>query len=254
MPQFAVIIPAAGRSSRFGGMEKKPFVSLDGRPVWQRTAEAFWSRADVSKVYLVIAPEDRDDFRTRFGHLVSFAFADKVEVVSGGAERFESVANALARVPDDVPLVAIHDAVRPLVTPALIDAVVGAAAEHGAAMLAVPVADTLKQVDPASNRITGTVPRAGVWQAQTPQVFRRDWLAEAYAERASLNVPITDDAQLIEALGLSVVVVPGAPLNFKITTKDDLELADAVLKARAAKNAPLPAEPKWGAFDDDAKW
>ncbi len=254
MPQFAVIIPAAGRSSRFGGMEKKPFVSLDGRPVWQRTAEVFWSRGDVSKVYLVIAQEDRDDFRTRFGHLISFAYAEMVEVVTGGAERFESVANALARVPDDVPLVAVHDAVRPLVTPALIDSVVRAAGEHGAAMLAVPVADTLKQVDGESNRITGTVPRANVWQAQTPQVFRRDWLVEAYAKRPSLAVPITDDAQLIEALGHSVVVVPGAPVNFKITTKDDLELADAVLKARAAKLGPSPTEPKWGAFDDDAKW
>ena len=252
MPQFAVIIPAAGRSSRFGGAEKKPFAALDGRPVWQRAAEAFWSRPDVSKVYLVLAPDDRADFRARFGHLVTFV--DNVELVDGGAERFESVANALARVPASVPLVAVHDAVRPLVTPALIDAVVGAAGEHGAAMLAVPVADTLKQVDAGSNRITGTVPRAGVWQAQTPQVFRRDWLVEAYARRAALSTPITDDAQLIEALGHSVVVVPGSPVNFKITTKDDMELADAVLKARAATLRAEPDAPKWGAFDDEAKW
>ncbi|MFM8274077.1 MAG: 2-C-methyl-D-erythritol 4-phosphate cytidylyltransferase [Gemmata sp.] len=254
MPQFAVIIPAAGKSSRFGGMEKKPFVSLDGRPVWQRTAEQFWSRPDVSKVYLVIAPEDRDDFRRRFGALVGFVHSERIEVVDGGAERFESVANALARVPEKVPLVAVHDAVRPLVTPSLIDAVVQGAGEHGAAMLAVPVADTLKQVEPATNRITGTVPRAGVWQAQTPQVFRRDWLVEAYSKRSSLTVPITDDAQLIEALGHAVVVVPGSPVNFKITTKDDLALAEAVLKARTAKVTPPPSEPKWGAFDDDAKW
>lgn len=250
MSQFAVIIPAAGRSSRFGGIEKKPFVSLDGRPVWLRTAEAFWNRDDVSKVYVVIAPEDRDDFRTRFGHLLAFANA---EVVPGGTERFESVANALARVPESVPLVAVHDAVRPLVTPQLVDEVVKTAGEHGAAMLAIPVADTLKQVAPETNVITGTVPRAGVWQAQTPQVFRRDWLVEAYARRGSLSVPITDDAQLIEAVGHSVKVVPGSPLNFKITTKDDLELADAVLKARAARRGddkPPPARP----FDDEGQW
>lgn len=251
MSRFAVIIPAAGRSSRFGGVEKKPFVSLDGRPVWQRSAETFWSRDDVSRVYLVIAPEDRDDFRRRFGHLLAFANA---EIVDGGAERFESVANALARVSENVPLVAVHDAVRPLVTGASVEAVVRAAEEHGAAMLAVPVADTLKQVDPATNRITGTVPRANVWQAQTPQVFRRDWLVEAYAKRAALTSPITDDAQLIEAIGHSVVVVPGAPTNFKITTKDDLELADAILKARSSKTSGAPAAPKWGAFDDEAKW
>lgn len=252
MSRLAVIIPAAGKSSRFGGLEKKPFVSLDGRPVWQRAAEAFWSREDVSAVYVVISPDDRADFLRRFGGVV--AFVDKLKVVDGGAERFESVANALARVPADVPLVAVHDAVRPLVSQATITAVVRAAEEHGAAMPAVPVADTLKQVDPNTNRITGTVPRAGVWQAQTPQVFRRDWLAEAYAKRNALSAPITDDAQLIEAIGHSVVVVPGTATNFKITTKDDLELADAILKARTAKTASPPPAPKWGTFDDDAKW
>ncbi|AWM38611.1 2-C-methyl-D-erythritol 4-phosphate cytidylyltransferase [Gemmata obscuriglobus] len=246
MSQFAVIIPAAGQSSRFGGAEKKPFVALDGRPVWLRSAETFWGRDDVSKVYIVVAPADRDDFRARFGHHLAFTNA---ELVEGGSERFESVANALARVPESVPLVAVHDAVRPLVTPALINAVVQSATEHGAAMLAVPVADTLKQVEPETNRITGTVPRAGVWQAQTPQVFRRDWLAEAYAARGRLTVPITDDAQLIEALGHSVVVVPGSPLNFKITTRDDLELADAVLKARAARREE--DKPSRRPFDDE---
>jgi 2-C-methyl-D-erythritol 4-phosphate cytidylyltransferase len=251
MSRFAVIIPAAGKSSRFGGMEKKPFVSLDGRPVWQRAAEAFWNREDVSKVYLVLSLEDRDDFRTRFGHLIAF---NNTEIVNGGAERFESVANALAKVPESVPFVAVHDAVRPLVTSAIIDAVFRAAEEHGAAMPAIPVADTLKQVDEGTKRITGTLPRAGLWQAQTPQVFRRDWLTEAYAKRATLTSAITDDAQLIEAIGQAVVVVPGSPTNFKITTKEDLELADAVLKARKAKSDSPPNVPKWGAFDDDAKW
>jgi 2-C-methyl-D-erythritol 4-phosphate cytidylyltransferase len=251
MSRFAVIIPAAGKSSRFGGMEKKPFVTLDGRPVWQRSAEAFWQRPDVSKVYLVIAPDDRDHFRTRFGRLLAF---NNVELIEGGAERFESVANALAKVPEDVPFVAVHDAVRTLVTQAIVDAAFRAAEEHGAAMPALPVADTLKQVDPATNRITGTVPRAGLWQAQTPQVFRRDWLSEAYAKRSALSATITDDAQLMEAAGRVVVVVPGAMTNFKITTKEDLELAEAVLKARAAKTGREPQAPRWGAFDDEAKW
>ena len=247
MPTVAVVIPAAGKSSRFGGIEKKPFVSLDGRPVWLRSAELFWSRPDVSKVYVVVSPDDRDEFRGRFGHLLAFQNA---EIVTGGAERFDSVANALERIPSDVEFVAVHDAVRPLVTPRLIDAVFATAAEKGAAMLAVPVADTLKRVD-AENRITDTVPRAGLWQAQTPQVFRRDWLADAYARRASLSAEITDDSQLMEAAGHAVFVVPGALANFKITTRDDLELADAVLKARAPKPEP---EVKARAFDDEAKW
>src|SRR5688500_14362238 len=104
MSRVAVVIPAAGKSTRFGGAEKKPFVSLDGRPIWQRAAELFWNRPDVSRVYLVIDPDDRDDFRSRFGHLIAFA---NVQVVDGGAERFESVANALAAIPADVPLVAV---------------------------------------------------------------------------------------------------------------------------------------------------
>jgi 2-C-methyl-D-erythritol 4-phosphate cytidylyltransferase len=177
------------------------------------------------------------------------AFAN-AEVVDGGPERFDSVANALARVPPTVDLVAVHDAVRPLGTATLVDAVFAAAARHGAAMPAVPVADTLKRVDPATNRISETIPRAGLWQAQTPQVFRRDWLVEAYARRGELGAAITDDAQLIEAIGHAVVVVPGSPANFKITTKEDLELAEAVLKARQAKPSDRPAL----GFGDEARW
>ncbi len=246
MPRVAVILPAAGQSSRFGGPQKKPFVTLDGRAVWQRAAELFWTRPDVVRTLVVVSPDDREEFLSRFAGVVAFANA---EVVTGGAERFESVANALARVPDDADLVAVHDAVRPLTPAPLIDAVFAAAAEHGAAMLAVPVADTLKRVDPDTNRIAGTVPRAGLWQAQTPQVFRRDWLVAAYAKRSEYGSAITDDAQLVEAAGHAVVVVPGSPANFKVTTRDDLLLADAVVKHRAA----VPARPKVR-FGDDAEW
>ena len=244
---FAVIIPAAGKSTRFGGREKKPFVSLDGRPIWLRSAELFWKREDVSKVYLAIAPEDREEFRTRFGHLLAFANA---ELVDGGAERFETVANALARIPQTVDYVAIHDAVRPLTPAPLIDAVFAAVQTHGAAMLAVPVADTLKQVDPATNKITGTVSRDRLWQAQTPQVFRRDILVSAYAIRNEFKAPITDDAQLVEAMGQAVFVVSGSSVNFKITTRDDIELAEAILNNRGSKTTP----PSVRAFDDEAKW
>jgi 2-C-methyl-D-erythritol 4-phosphate cytidylyltransferase len=246
MASVAVIIPAAGRSSRYGGKEKKPFVSLDGRPVWLRAAELFWTRDEVTKVYVVVAPGDREEFRRRFTHLIAFANA---EVVDGGAERFDSVANALARVPESVDLVAVHDAVRPVTPTAVVDAVVAAAAKHGAAVPGLPVADTLKRVDPAAGRVVETVPREGLWQAQTPQVFRRDWLAEAYAKRAELKTPVTDDAQLVEAAGHPVVVVPGSPENFKITTKDDLALAEAVLKSRKSK----PSGPALG-FGEEAKW
>jgi 2-C-methyl-D-erythritol 4-phosphate cytidylyltransferase len=245
----AVILPAAGQSTRFGGLDKKPFVSLDGRAIWQRSAELFWTRPDVSKVYLVIAPDDRDMVRSRFGGLLAFANA---ELVTGGAERFESVANALAKVPDDVEFVAIHDAVRPLVKPQQIDAVFAAAKTHGAAMLAMPLADTLKRVD-TDKKILETIPRANLWQAQTPQVFRRDWLVEAYAKRSQLRTAITDDAQLVEAVGHAVYVVESTMMNFKITTKADQELAELIVNAKTRGrneevDRPTPA------FGDEAQW
>ena len=235
MPRIAVVIAAAGGSTRFGGAVKKPFVTLAGQPIWHRAVDLFARRADVARVYLVLGRDDLAEFRQRHGAMLMLAY-ESVELVEGGAERFESVANALARVPAEIDLVAIHDAVRCLTAPALIDAVVAAAAQHGGAMPAVPAADTLKRVDPATRRVTGTVPRADLWQAQTPQVFRRDWLVEAYATRDRLAGPITDDAQLMEAAGHAVYVVPGSPLNFKITTADDLRLAEALLR-------PAPAEP-----------
>jgi 2-C-methyl-D-erythritol 4-phosphate cytidylyltransferase len=245
MPKTAVILPAAGRSVRFGSGEKKPFIPLEGKAIWMRSAELFWNRPDVSRVYVVVAPEDMDQFKQRFG--AAFIFAN-AEIVAGGSERFESVANALAKIPDDVDFVAIHDAVRPLCPSARIDAVFAAAADHGAAMLAVPVADTLKRVDDSAT-IVETVPRAGLWAAQTPQVFRRDWLVQAYANRNSLTVAITDDAQLVEATGHSVKVVESTAANFKITTKADFELATSIL---AAANRPRE-EPKKSVrpFDDE---
>jgi len=227
MPRFAVILPAAGRSSRFGSAEKKVFAVLDGRTVWRRSAELFVARPDVCQCIVVAAPEDRD----RFGA----APADgRVEIADGGAERFESVANALARTTAEAEFVAVHDAARPCLTAELIDKVFDRAAETGAAMLAVRVADTVKR-DDGQGRVVATVPREGLWLAQTPQVFRRDWLLDAYARRAALGAGVTDDAQLVEAAGYAVYLVPGSGANLKITTREDLDLAEAVLRARRAE-------------------
>src|SRR5438309_6260594 len=144
MAQFAVILPAAGNSSRFRDKEKKPFATLDGRAVWLRCAELFITRQDVCQCLIVVAPTDQELFRNRYGANLAFM---NVQIASGGAERFESVANALAMVKPEADFVAIHDAVRPCLTAALIDAVFGKAQKSGAALLAVPVTDTVKQVD-----------------------------------------------------------------------------------------------------------
>src|SRR6516225_5286898 len=154
MATFAVIFPAAGRSSRFRDKEKKPFVNLDGRAVWLRSVEPFVSRSDVVQCQIVISPEDEEVLRRRYGANLAFM---NIQVIKGGAERFDSVANALAEVRPEVEHVAIHDAVRPCITEALIQSVFAAAQASGAAIAAIPVADTVKQVD-AQKRITATVP------------------------------------------------------------------------------------------------
>ena len=228
MAKFAVILPAAGQSSRFGEGVKKPFIALDGRPVWQRTAERFANRDDVAQVFLVISPEDRE--MVEYRHQANLQFLG-VKLVDGGAERFESVANALKMVHDDVLFVAVHDAVRPCVKSTDIDRVFATAEKFGAALLGVPVADTLKRLD-ADNQVIETVPRRGLWLAQTPQVARRDWLMKAYDNRFTLTAAITDDAQLLEAAGFPVVMVEGSPTNLKITTKEDMIIATAILEAK----------------------
>lgn len=238
MARFATIFPAAGRSSRFGGHDKKPFVPLAGRPIWLRTVVRFLQRSDVVQALLVLSPDDVDLFRERFRDELAML---PIEIVPGGAERFESVANALARLTPDVEYVAVHDAVRPCVSDECLEAVFAKAVETGAAMLAVPVADTVKRVD-AAGRVTETVPRQGLWLAQTPQVFRRDWLEAAYAQRGRLGRAITDDAQLVEAAGHAVHVVAGESTNLKITTPADLLVAEAALLAEAVAREPLPAE------------
>src|ERR1700676_4870202 len=140
MARFAVILPAAGQSSRFRDKEKKPFVNLDGRAVWLRTAELFITRNDVIQTLLIVAADDQEMVRRRYGANLAFM---NIQIVEGGRERFESVANALAKLHADVELVAIHDAVRPCVSATLIDNVFARAGQTGAAVLAVPVADTL---------------------------------------------------------------------------------------------------------------
>jgi 2-C-methyl-D-erythritol 4-phosphate cytidylyltransferase len=246
MAKIAVILPAAGQSSRFRDKEKKPFVNLDGRAVWLRTAEHFVTREDVVQCVIVVGKDDQEMFRRRYGANLAFM---NVRIADGGAERFESVANALALVPAEADFIAIHDAVRPCITDALINAVFSRATQKGAALLAVQVTDTVKQVD-GQNQVRATMPRQGLWLAQTPQVFRRDWLVEAYANRAKLGGNITDDAQLVEAAGHPVHVVDGAASNIKITSKSDLFLAEAILKSQPKPKPSGPVHP----FAEEEMW
>jgi 2-C-methyl-D-erythritol 4-phosphate cytidylyltransferase len=239
MGPFAVILPAAGRSSRFGDpKQKKIYAELDGRAVWLRAVEPFIHRDDVAQTILVIAPEDRELFERRFRPSVAFL---NIRVVEGGAERSDSVARALEVLDPACAFVAVHDAARPCLTPER---------AHGAALPGLPVADTLKRVDPDGQTVE-TVPRAGLVAVQTPQAFRRDLLVRAYAERDRLAGPVTDDAQLVEALGQPCQIVEGSPLNLKITTRADLLLAAAILRALPQPKREGPAHPF---ADEQAMW
>lgn len=235
MSRFAAILPAAGKSSRFAdARRKKPFVELRGRPVWVRTAEAFVNREDVVQTLVCIAPEDMDWFKEKYAPNLAFM---NVQIVAGGATRVETVQNALVRVRSDVDFIAVHDAARPLIVRKWIDAVFAAAEKSGAALPAVPLSSTIKRVD--RGRVIETVDRNGLWGAQTPQVFARQILLDAYAKRDGFDA--TDEAQLVERIGQPVTVIEGWPMNIKITTQDDFRMAEALVGV-------LPQEKSLGAL------
>ncbi len=226
MPKFAVILPAAGESRRFTGFtRKKPFVELRGRAVWLRTAEHFLNRDDVSEVVLVLSADDVDEFRERFRPNLAVL---NITITVGGACRAESVLKGINSLSQAADFVAIHDAARPLLTEKWVTEIFAAAAEHDAVIPCIPVSSTVKAV--AGNIIQRTVDRSGLVLAQTPQVFRRTLLQQAFEVAGNLAT-FTDDASIVEAFGRPVHVHPGWPMNIKITTGEDFQLAEALLDA-----------------------
>jgi len=224
MSKVAVIVPAAGAGKRFGGNVKKPFAKIDDRPVFIRSIELFINRPDVCQTILAVAPDDHDVVKQKYAANLMFM---GIRLVKGGATRWASVRAALDAVDDAADLVCVHDAVRPCVLDSWIDAVFKKAAETGAAILAAPLSGTIKRA--SNGRVGETVPREGLYEAQTPQVFRKDLLRRAYAEMPDDFQP-TDDAQVVERLGEPVAIVPADRRNIKITEPGDLALARAILK------------------------
>ena len=238
MAKFAVILPAAGASSRFNDQNyKKPFAPLADRAVWLHSAEKFLHRKDVVQLILVISAEDREYFDFKFAANVAIL---GIDVVQGGKERSDSIENALAKLKPEAEYIAIHDAARPCLADEWITKVFDAAEKNGAAILGIPVSSTLKRVKEGS-KIEESVPREGLWEAQTPQVFRRAILLEAYGRRAGFNA--TDDAQLVERLGKPVTIVRGSPVNLKISTKEDLRPGRAGAGGNAQAKIPKPGPP-----------
>jgi 2-C-methyl-D-erythritol 4-phosphate cytidylyltransferase len=220
------IIVAGGKGTRFGGNRPKQFLEINGTPIVVHTLRQFERAQEVDAVVVVVPGEEVNAFRS----VVEASNLEKVsQVVLGGDSRAQSVRRGLASI-DTADLIAVHDAVRPLVTPAEIDQVVIAASNSGAAILVAPVADTIKEVD--RNRIVNTAPRAQLRRALTPQCFRFDILKRAYAdleEIESLGIDVTDDSFLVERLGVPVTIVDGSARNIKITTAEDLKLAEELL-------------------------
>jgi 2-C-methyl-D-erythritol 4-phosphate cytidylyltransferase len=245
MAKVAVIVVGAGKGARFGGNERKIFAKVEGQPLFLRSLQLFVNRDDVCQTILVVSPEDQDQVREKYGANLGFM---GVKLAIGGAARPESVANGLAVVREDAELVAIHDAARPCTTEEMIDSVFAEAGKTGAAILATPLRGTIKRVS-ESKVIDETVPRQGLWEAQTPQVFRRDLLLQAYEKQVEFQGELTDDAQLVEAMGHPVSVVECDFTNLKVTTRSDLTLASSVVKFRPK---PKPKGPL-GAFEE-AQW
>ncbi|MDR2704425.1 MAG: 2-C-methyl-D-erythritol 4-phosphate cytidylyltransferase [Planctomycetaceae bacterium] len=225
---FSVILAAAGKSRRFietksnKSAVKKIFAPIHRKPVWLYSAEKFYGREDVAQLIIVVAPDDLTWFFRFYADQINRMF---LLVVAGGKERSDSVRNALSVVRSNVDFIAVHDAARPCVSNSEIDAVFRRARIDGAAMLATPIVGTIKRV--YDGQIAETVSRENLWEAQTPQVFRRDILLKAYEYQENINP--TDDAQLVENAGYAVSVVPTGRSNIKITTPTDLTLAETIL-------------------------
>jgi 2-C-methyl-D-erythritol 4-phosphate cytidylyltransferase len=218
-----VVIVAGGSGSRTGSTELKQFRWVAGKPALLHSVQAFMARPDVAVVVVVLPKAYAADPPPWLFQ----CDVDRLLVSVGGRERHESVVNGLEDLPEEVTVAVVHDAARPLVTDATIDRVIAEARKGHGAIAALPVVDTLKEVDDSGN-IVRTIDRTRLWRAQTPQAFPRIMLERAHIEARRDHVGATDDSALCERLGLPVVVVRGSERGMKITDEADFARADAL--------------------------
>jgi 2-C-methyl-D-erythritol 4-phosphate cytidylyltransferase len=241
--KVAVILPAAGLGTRMGkgspeksGTSRKQFMLLEGSPILTHTVRKFAASDRVSQILVAVRPEDREWVES----MLSTEFpGSRVRVVEGGNSRQESVQKALEALHPDTDLVAVHDAVRPFIDLETIQRVFDEAAEYGAAIVAVPAIDTVKQVTRGTEhvRVRSTIPREKLVMAQTPQVFRYELLVRAFHVARVDGFTGTDESSLVERLDVEVSVVLGSDRNIKITKPGDMELAHLFLREEAEKVA-----------------
>lgn len=221
------IVVAAGSGTRLGGNRPKQFLELGGIPIVLHALRQFERCHDINEIVTVLPAEETAGFSSQ---AKEFGLRKLSRVVAGGETRAQSVQRGLAVI-GEAEIVAVHDGVRPFVTPEEIARVVQAAKASGAAVLVAPVADTIKEVE--GNRIVRTVPRNKLRRALTPQCFRLEILRQAYEALDQLEaagVEVTDESFLVERLGVEIVAVEGSARNVKITREEDLALAEALLK------------------------
>jgi 2-C-methyl-D-erythritol 4-phosphate cytidylyltransferase len=220
------IVVAGGKGTRFGGNRPKQFLELNGAPVIVQTLRQFECCTEIESVIVVLPAEEMAGFQSL---IEKFDLKKVSHVVAGGDSRAQSVRNGLAAI-DQADIVAVHDGVRPLVTPEEINRVVRAARASGAAILVAPIGDTVKAID--NSEVKRTLPRQDLRRALTPQCFRFEILKQAYdclAEIESSGIEVTDDSFLVERLGVEIVAVEGSARNIKITNQEDLVVAEVVL-------------------------
>lgn len=234
--RVAAIVPSAGKGTRIKSRIEKPYIKINGRPILARTLLRLSRNNNIKEIIVAVSPnrvrKANRDIVDRYG-------IRKTKVVRGGKERRDSVARALEILSPDIDYVLIHDGIRPFIDNALINACLKAARKFGAVVTGVPVKPTLKIVR-KDGRIHYTPDRRDFWEAQTPQVFKRDLIERAYklvhkctSAQAHKKIDITDDSMLVEQLGIKPKIIMGSYSNIKITTDEDLALAKILMRAQA---------------------
>lgn len=226
MEKVAAVIVAGGSGSRMGTKVKKQYLKLKSKEILVHTVERFSTIAMIEEIIVVTGKEDID-YVTKL--LKENYKLEKVKaVVAGGKERQDSCYNGIGHVSDTMDYIIVHDGARPLISEAVILESIEKVKEYKACVVAVPVKDTIKVVD-ETGKVSHTPPRQTLWSIQTPQIFEKELLIKAYAEAQTNHIKATDDSMIVEALGQAVYIVQGEYNNIKITTPEDLLLAERLL-------------------------
>ena len=224
---YQVILPAAGQGKRMGAGKNKLLLEIAGTPILIHTLKVFESDEMCEGVILAVNEDEKAEIE---GLLVQYAIKKTVKLVRGGSERQSSVYAGVEILEDGTDIVLVHDAARPFVDHEQIQRLVEAAEQYGAAILAVPVKDTVKRIE--GNKVMGTVERSSLWSVQTPQSFRVNELRQAHELALKDGILGTDDASLVERMGHDVIIVEGNYDNIKLTTPEDLFFAETIIRKR----------------------